>query len=458
MKIIILGAGQVGQSLALNLVNEAHDVTLVDTDSGLLEGIQERADLRTVEGEASYPSVLESAGAADTDMIIALTQSDETNMVACQIAYTLFHTPTKIARIRTLEYLSHQDGLFVQEALPIDVVINPEYLISQHVQRLIEHPGSLQVLDFSAGKIKLLAIRADQGSPLIGRQLPDIWTLMPEGEAKVTAVYRNNHSIGLDDKTVIQADDEVFFLTSSENAITLTAELRGTDKSYKRVLLAGGGNIGFHLAESLENKYQVKIIERDSERVRVLSESLNKVIVLQNDVTNQDILVEENIENTDVFCALTDDDETNILCSMLAKKLGANKVMSLINRPSYVDLVESSAIDIAISPQQITLSTLLAHIRKGDVVEVHSLRRGAAEAIEVVVHGDKKTSKVVGRSIQQIKLPKSATIGAIARGEKVIMAEANTEIEEGDHVIIFLSDKASVKETERLFEVGATFI
>lgn len=458
MKIIILGAGQVGQSLALNLVNEAHDVTLVDTDSGLLKGIQERADLRTVEGEASYPSVLESAGAADTDMIIALTQSDETNMVACQIAYTLFHTPTKIARIRTLEYLSHQDDLFVQEALPIDVVINPEYLISQHVQQLIEHPGSLQVLNFSAGKIKLLAIRADSGSPLTGKQLPDISTLMPEGEARVTAVYRNNHSIGLDDKTVIQADDEVFFLTSSENAITLAAELRGTDKPYKRVLLAGGGNIGFHLAESLENKYQVKIIERDPERVRVLSESLNKVIVLQNDVTNQDILVEENIENTDVFCALTDDDETNILSSMLAKKLGANKVMSLINRQSYVDLVESSTIDIAVSPQQITLSTLLAYIRKGDVVEAHSLRRGAAEAIEVVVHGDKKTSKVVGRSIQQIKLPRSATIGAIARGEKVIMAEANTEIEEGDHVIIFLSDKASVKETERLFEVGATFI
>lgn len=457
MKMIILGAGQVGGTLALSLANEANDITLVDTAADVLQDIQDRADLRTVVGEAAHPSVLERAGAKDADMIIALTNSDETNMVACQVAYTLFHTPTKIARIRAIEYLTYSD-LFVQEALPVDVLISPEYLISQYVQRLIEHPGSLQVLDFANGKIKLLAMRADKGSPLIGKHLQGIWELMPETEAKVVAVYRNNNSIALNSETIIQSDDEVFFLASSTNAIALTAQLRGTDKPYKRVLLAGGGNIGFHLAKSIENKFQVKIIERNPERTKFLSESLDKAIVLQGDAADQDMLLEENIENMDVFCALTNDDEANILSSMLAKRLGANKVMSLINRPSYADLVESGTIDVAISPQQVTLGTLLAHVRKGDIVAVHSLRRGAAEAIEAVAHGDEKTSKVVGRSIEQINLPNGATIGAIARAENVIMAEADISIEPEDHVIMFLADKSGVKETERLFQVSATFI
>lgn len=457
MKIIILGAGQVGGTLALSLANEANDITLVDTAADVLQDIQDRADLRTVVGEAAHPSVLERAGAKDADMIIALTNSDETNMVACQVAYTLFHTPTKIARIRAIEYLSYSD-LFVQEALPVDVLISPEHLISQYVQRLIEHPGSLQVLDFANGQIKLLVMRADKGSPLVGKHLPGIWELMPETEAKVVAVYRNNNSIALNGETIIQPDDEVFFLASSTNAIALTTQLRGTDKPYKRVLLAGGGNIGFHLAKSLENKFQVKIIERNPERTKFLSESLDKAIVLQGDAADQDMLLEENIENMDVFCALTNDDEANILSSMLAKRLGANKVMSLINRPSYADLVESGTIDIAISPQQVTLGTLLAHVRKGDIVAVHSLRRGAAEAIEAVAHGDDKTSKVVGRSIEQINLPNGATIGAIARAEDVIMAEADISIEPEDHVIMFLADKSGVKETERLFQVSATFI
>ena len=422
-----------------------------------MQDIQDRADLRTVIGKASHPSVLEQAGAKDADIIIALTNSDETNMVACQVAYTLFHTPTKIARIRAIEYLSYS-ALFVQEALPVDLLISPEHLISQYTQRLIEHPGSLQVLDFANGKIKLLAMRAEKAGPLIGKQLQGIWELMPETEAKVIAIYRNNDSIELNNETVIQEDDEVFFLASSSNAITLTTQLRGADKPYKRVLLAGGGNIGFHLAKSLENKYQVKIIERDPERTKFLSESLDKAIVLQGDAADQDMLLEENIENMDVFCALTNDDEANILSAMLAKRLGANKVMSLINRPSYVDLVESGNIDIAISPQQVTLGMLLTHVRKGDIVAVHSLRRGAAEAIEAVAHGDEKTSKVVGRRIEEINLPNGATIGAIARGEDVIMAEADISVEPEDHVIMFLADKTGVKETERLFQVSATFI
>ena len=455
MKIIILGAGQVGSSLAISLANEAHDITLVDADPLILQDIQGRADLRTVTGKASHPTVLEQAGARDADMIIALTDSDETNMVACQVAYTLFHVATKIARIRAVEYFTY-NNLFVQEALPVDVLISPEYLISQYIQRLIEHPDSLQVLDFADGRIKLLALRA---SPrMVGRRLRDIWELMPETEAKVVAVYRNDTSITTNELTVIQDNDEVFFLASSENAMAMTGQLRGNDEPYKRILLAGGGNIGYHVAKSLENRYQIKIIDRNPTRTRFLSESLNKTIVLQGDAADQDMLVEENIEGVDVFCALTNDDEANILSSMLAKRLGANKVMSLINRASYVELVESGIVDIAISPRQVTLGTLLAHVRKGDVVAVHSLRRGAAEALEAVAHGDRKTSKVVGRRIDEIKLPKGAIIGAIARGELVVIAEPDIVIEPEDHVILFLADKSGVRDIERLFQVSATFI
>ncbi len=455
MKIIILGAGQVGSSLAISLANESHDITLVDADPRILQDIQGRADLRTVTGKASHPGLLEQAGARDADMIIALTESDETNMVACQVAYTLFHIPTKIARIRALEYFTY-DNLFVQEALPVDVLISPEYLISQYIQRLIEHPDSLQVLDFANGRIKLLALRASK--LMVGRKLRDIWALMPETEAKVVAVYRNNQSIPVNDLVTIQDNDEVFFLASSDNAMAMTGQLRGNAEPYKRVLLAGGGNIGYHLAKSLENRYQIKIIDRNTKRTKFLSESLNKTIVLQGDAADQDMLREENIEDVDVFCALTNDDEANILSSMLAKRLGANKVMSLINRPSYVELVESGIVDIAISPRQVTLGTLLAHVRKGDVVAVHSLRRGAAEALEAVAHGDRKTSKVVGRRIDEIKLPKGAIIGAIARDEQVVIAEPDIIIEPEDHVILFLADKSGVRDIERLFQVSATFI
>lgn len=455
MKIIILGAGQVGSSLALSLANEAHDITLVDSDPRVLREIQGRADLRTLVGEASHPTVLEHAGAQDADMVIALTDSDETNMVACQVAYSLFHTPTKIARVRAVDYFGY-NNLFVQEALPVDVLISPEYLISQSIQKLIEHPNSLQVRDFVGGQIKLLVMRA--GKTMQGKQLKDIWELVPEVEARVVAVYRDNKPIPAVDTTVFQTGDEVFFLTSARDSVELTTQLHRSRRVYKRVVLAGGGNIGFHLAVSLENRYQIKIIEHNPDRAKFLSESLNKAIVLQGDAADEDMLVQENIQDTDVFCALTNDDAANILSAMLAKRRGAKKVMSLINRPSYVDLVESHEIDVAISPHHITLGTLLAHVRKGDVVAVHSLRRGAAEAIEAIAHGDKHTSKVVGRRIGEIDLPKGATIGAIARGGEMILADEDLVIESEDHVIMFLTDKSGVKEAEKLFQVSATFV
>ena len=457
MKILILGAGQVGTSLAQNLASEPNDITVVDLDGDKLEDLQDRLDLRTVAGHAAHPEVLERAGAEDADMVIAVTNSDETNMVACQVAYTLFHTPTKIARIRAVEYLRHPK-LFSQEALPIDVLISPEELVTSYIRRLIEHPGALQVLDFANGKVQLVGVRAYYGGALVGHELRELRDHMPGIQTRVAAIFRRGRPIIPEGDTVIEADDEVFFIAARKNIRAVMSELRRLEKPVKRVMLAGGGNIGRRLAAALETRYQVKIIERDPERARRLSEHLSKAIVLSGDAADEDLLLEENIEHMDVFCAVTNDEEANILSAMLAKELGARRVMSLINRPAYVDLVEKGTIDIAISPQQITIGSLLTHVRRGDVVVVHSLRRGAAEAIEAVAHGDPQTSKVVGRRIDQIKLPPGTTIGAIVRGDDVIIAHHDTVIESGDHVILFLVDKRRIHDVEKLFQVGVTFL
>jgi len=457
MKIIILGAGQVGSSLAENLTSEANDITIVDANETVLQALQDRLDLRAVVGQASHPDILQQAGADDADMLIAVTDSDETNMVACQVAYTLFHTPTKIARIRAVEYLT-QTALFSQDALPIDYLISPEQLITEHIQRLIEHPGSLQVLDFADGQVKLVGMRAYYGGPLVGHELCTIREHMPNIDTRVAAIYRRGRAIIPEGRTVIEADDEVFFIAATKHIRSVMSELRRLDKPYKRIMLVGGGNIGKRLAQALEKNYQVKLIDHNAERTRSLSNELENTIVLLGDAADEELLIEENIESIDVFCALTNDDEANILSSMLAKRLGAHKVMTLINRAAYVDLVQSGEIDIAISPQQSTIGSLLAHVRRGDVVKVHSLRRGAAEAIEAIAHGDKNTSKVVGRPIGELKLPPGTTIGAMVRNDEVVIAHHDTAIEPEDHVILFLVDKKYIVEVEKLFQVGITFI
>ena len=457
MKIIILGAGQVGSSLAENLTSEANDITVIDKNEKTLLALQDRLDLRTITGHASHPDILRAAGADDADMLIAVTDSDETNMVACQVAYTVFHTPTKIARVRALGYLSHPQ-LFQQEALPVDVLISPEQLITDYIQSLITHPGALQVLDFADKKVQLVGVRAYYGGPLVGHALSTIKQHMPSVEIRVAAIYRRNHAIIPQSNTVIEADDEVFFVAAPKCIRAMISELRRLDKPYKRIMIVGGGNIGKRLAQALENNYQVKLIDHNTTRAHDLAKELDNTIVLNGDASDGTLLTEENIDNTDIFCAVTNDEEANILSAMLAKRLGARKVMALINRTAYVDLIQGGEIDIAISPQQSTISSLLAHVRRGDVVKVHSLRRGAAEAIEAIAHGDKTTSKVVGRQIHELKLPHGTTIGAIVRGEDVIIAHHDTIIEPEDHVILFLIDKKYISDVEKLFQVGITFI
>jgi trk system potassium uptake protein TrkA len=458
MKIIILGAGQVGSSVAENLVAEPNDITVVDTNPAPLQELRDRLDLQTVVGVASHPEVLARAGAEDADMILAVTNSDEVNMVACQVAYLLFHTPTKVARIRAVDYLAHP-ALLEEKGLHVDVTISPEELVTTYVLRLLEHPGALQVMDFADGRVQMVAVRAYYGGPLVGHELRDLQQHMPKVDVRVAAIFRRDRPIIPEGRQVIEADDEVFFVAAREHIRDVISELRRLDRPYKRIVIAGCGNIGRRLSLALEGRMQVKVIDKNPKRTAQLSSELTKTIVLLGDAADEELLLDENIENTDVFCAVTNDDEDNILSSMLAKRLGARKVMALINRAAYVDLVEASEIvDIAISPQQATIGTLLAHVRRADVVNVHSLRRGAAEAIEAIAHGDRSNSKVIGRRIDQIPLPRGATIGAIVRGEAVLMGHHDTVIEAEDHVILFLVDKKHLAEVERLFQVGISFL
>ena len=459
MKIIILGAGQVGRTAAYHLSREeANEVTVVDADDAVLRDLQDRLDVRTVNGNAANPAVLEAAGCADANLLVALTSSDEVNMVACHVAWTLFKTPTKIARIRGAAYAARPELFSDSAGFAVDVWISPEQLVTEYVEQLIRHPGALQVVDFADGRVRLVGLRAIEGGTLVGQPLANLPRHVPGVDARVAAIYRRGRSIKPEGSTVVEPGDEVFFLAAREDIRVVMSELRKLESPMKRLVIAGGGNIGIRLAQALEVHNQVKLIERDSRRARHASEVLRNTIVLHGDAADEELLLEENIDTADAFVAVTNAEESNILSAMLAKRLGCHKVMALINKPSYAELMESDRIDIAISPQTITIGSLLAHVRRGDVARVHSLRRGAAEAIEAIAHGDYESSKVVGRAIEAVRLPEGTTIGAIVRGDEVIMGHHDTVIAEGDHVILFLTDRRHVEAVEKLFQAGVSFI
>ncbi len=474
MKIVILGAGQVGSSVAENLVSEANDITVVDTDMDRLAALQDRLDLRTVVGNASSPSVLRQAGAEDAELLIAVTQSDQTNLCACRIAASLFNVPTRIARLRAQDYAEFPQ-LLDENNFAVDFSICPEQIVTDYIAKLIEFPEALQVLEFADGLVSLVAVRASQGSPMVGKPLGDLRKHLPKVDARIAAIYRKDQPIIPEGRTFIETGDEVFCLAATENIRTVMAELHERDKPVKRIMIAGGGNIGFRLAMAIETKYRVKVIEFNKRRAEFLASHLQEALVLQGDATDEGLLERENIEDMDLFLALTNDDENNIMSCLLAKRMGARHVLALINRHAYADLVQADRIDIAISPAQISIGSLLAHVRRGDVAEVHSLRRGAAEALELVAHGDRKTSKVVGRRIDELDLPRGATIGALLRRKiplppggngstplqrediKVVVAHHDTIIEPEDHVIIFVVNRKLVPKVERLFQVGFGF-
>jgi trk system potassium uptake protein TrkA len=454
VKVLILGAGQVGRSAAYHLAREPdNEVTVVDANEAVLRDLSARIDVRTVAGNASYPPVLEAAGIADTDMLVALTSSDEVNMVACEIAHALYRTPTRIARIRAPEYTG-ESRLFEKGMLAVDAWISPEQLVTDYIERLIRHPGALHVADFADGRARLMGMQARPGGLLVGQQLRTLRDHMPNADARIAAIYRKGRFIPPDGDTVVEENDEIFFIAARDNIVRMMHELTRAEGPVRKVVIAGGGNIGFRLARMLEQHYQVKVIERNTERAYRVAERVENTVVLNGDAQDEELLLEENIDDTDVFAAVTNSEEANVLSAMLAKRLGARKVLALVNRPTYGDLMENRSIDIVVSPQTVTMGSLLAHVRKGDVVKVHSLRQGSAEALEIIVHGPQDRSRVTGRRIEQIQLPNGASIIALVRGERVIIAHHDTQIEPEDHVIVFLADRRQVEAVQRLFQSG----
>lgn len=461
MNIIILGAGRVGESVAESLVSEQNNITIVDTNVARLRELEERLDLRGVAGNGIQPSVLKQAGATDADMLIACAPADETNLVVCKVAHDVFNVPNTIARLRSPEFVEG-DALLGPNGFGVNNVICPEESVMRYIHKLIEYPEALQVMDFADGRISLVAVRAAPGSLLVGHTVLEIRGLFPRAEMRVVAIYRQDTEVSDLKAARILAGDEVFVLAATEHIAAVLAAIHKKDNPVQRLMIAGGGKVGLRLARSLAGKCQVKLLEQDHKRCEYLASQLpSDMLVLQGDGADEGLLEEENVGDMDLFIGLTSDDEDNIMSAMLAKRMGARRVMALINRRAYADMMQGSAIDIAISPSQTVIGELLAHLRKGDVVAVHSLRRGAAEALEAVVRGDEKSSKLVGRAVEDIRLPTGTRIGAIVRGEgaesEVLMPHHDTRIQTGDHLVVFIPNKRQVREVERLFQVSATF-
>ena len=476
MNIVILGAGRVGESVAESLASEQNDITVIDTDPARLNALQDRLDLRGVTGNGIQPSVLKAGGIEDADLFIACAPLDETNLGACKVAHDLFNVPTTIARLRSPEF---QEGsaLMDRSGFAVDSVICPEESVTRYIRKLIEYPEALQVLEFAQGLVSLIAVRAVAGGPLVRHSLAEIPALLPGADMRIVAIYRQDQALtDVTGTTRIEPGDEVFVLAPTRQIRAVLGALRKMDRAVKRVMIAGGGKVGLRLARQLKDELQIKIIETDRKRCDYLASQLPAgVLVLHGDSTDEELMTDESVQDMDLFLALTSDDEDNIMACLLAKRMGAKRVLALINRKAYADLVQGTQIDIAISPSHAVLGELLAFVRRGDVEAVHSLRRGAAEALEAVVRGDAGTCKLVGRRVEQIELPKGAQIGAIVRGlpvdgealapapspvpaeAQVLIPHHDTLIQTGDRVIVFMPRKKMVRQVEKLFQVAATF-
>ena len=465
MKILILGSGQVGSTVAQNLASvPSNDVTIIDIDEKALNRISSRLDVQTIVGNGASPFTLEQAGAADSDLLLALTRSDETNIVASKIAADLFNIPSRIARVRSSEYLEYpvagsdkpEEGSL--NIFGITETISPEQLVTEQLVGLLNYTSSLQVLSFANDKVRMVIVQARKGGLLIGREIADINQHLLEGvDCQICAIYRNNKLIMPTPQTVIQQGDEVFVAAATSQVAEVLRELRPQQQPTRRVMIAGGGQIGFRLSRQLEDRFDVKIIEINEKRAEWLSENLNSALVLHGSAADESLLEGEYIDEIDVFCALTNDDENNIMAGMLAKSLGAKRVIAIVNRSSYVDLLQGNTIDIAVSPHLVTIGSILAHIRRGDVEAVHPLRGGNSEAIEIVAHGDKDTSKLVGRRVSAVRWPNGCHVAAVVRGDEVFMGHQDVQLADGDHIILFVARRRVVSELEKLIQVRMGF-
>ena len=449
MKIVILGAGRIGGSLARNLSNSNYEVCIVDEDKNKLSDLEDKLDIMTVEGHASHLNTLKKSGLDNETTLLAVTSNDEVNIVACQLAKKVFKVKKTICRFRDDVYF---DQLSVFGEGVIDIPISPEDEITSHLKELIDHPGSNQIESFANGKVKLVSVKAKKKGKLVGRELKGIKEDMPNIDAFVPTIYRKGNPFIPSGETIIKENDEIYFISSESNIGAIVDEFRDHEEQYSRIMIAGGGKVGFSLAKDLEKDYNVKLIDSNPERCMKLSKELDKTIVLSGSATDESLLKSENISNIDIFCALTDDDETNVMSSLLAKKMGAKKTMIILNNPSYLGLVPGF-IDIYIAPYRLTVSSVLQDLRDSNIAQDVILKVNlGAEAIEGIVHANEFTSPLFGKPIKDVPLPEGCVIAAIIRHGELIIPSSSVDLTLNDHLIIFLSDKNKINEVEVLFK------
>lgn len=452
MNVLILGAGSVGGEIARVLVKNQCMVTIVDTRENRLLELQKSLDLRGIAGNAADPEVLLSAGGEDADLVIAITAIDEVNLVACKLCTLLFNTPKKIARIRGGIFANKE--IYSEKGFGINHIFCPEQIVADNIISAIRHPGSLEVHPFANNKAVLASIAIAAKSPLAGESIKNARTRLPDVNFRVVSLYRDNKPLKPAPDTRFFVGDEVSLITADKNMVKLAPLFSdGNSDSHNDVMIAGGGNIGQRVATAIETGCNVKLIEIAQDRCRKLAQELKNTLVLKGSATDEQLLKEEGIHNTDFYCGLTNDDEENILSAMLAKRLGARKTVAIVNRETYVNILKRQ-LDIVVSPSQLTIGSVLAHIRWGDVSRVHSLHHGSTEAIEAVIHGNADTSLMVGRKMIDINWPEEATPGAIVRGDDFLLANDDTVIEGGDRLIVLVRGRDGLKQVEKLLQVS----
>ncbi len=452
MKVIIVGAGEVGFHIARKLSQENKDVVLVEINEERVRRVQQVLDVQVIQGKGSSPSVLRQAGLESAEIMIAVTDSDETNIVACMIAQTLSKNIIRVGRVRDPEYRG-ASGLIDQSFLHIDLVISPEEEVSKTLSLLADTPGTSDVLEFADGRVKLIGIKLDAGNPMAGKRLMEISSEAGE-KMLVAAIYRKESVIVPRGDTRAREGDTLFFVTLPESVKNLLRRFGKKDDHTRRVLVSGGGRMGECVARRLSSKgIGTKIIERDRQRCERLAETLDRVVVLHGEGTDQRLLVEEGIRDTDMFVSAVEDQEENVLTALFAKRLGAKRVVSLVDTTGYIPLASTIGVDVVLSPMLSAVGTILQFIRQGKVISVSTLREDLVEAIEFIAM---ETSEIVGKSLRTLSMPKGALVGSIVRGEEVIIPHGDTAIQAGDRVILFARPDA-IPRVEKAVKVSLEY-